>query len=88
MAKPVSWECMAEELRTAPPPTPDDVSRALDGTPLDSASAIVRHMAALEVTGRITHTGTMFRDLLEVLERHGEAAMLEQMYRLYGHPAA
>ena len=84
----VDWDRVAEKLQTAAPPTPDDVSRAMDGTPLDSAAAIVRHMAHLETSGEITHTGTMFRKLLQVLNRDGEDRMLEEMYRLYGQPAA
>lgn len=79
-------ETISEELRHADPPTADDVSRTLDGEPLTSEAAIVRHMAHLETSGLITHTGRMFRDLLDVLERDGEQAMLDEMHRLYGPP--
>ena len=84
----VDWDRVAEKLQTAAPPTLDDASRAMDGTPLDSGAAIVRHMAQLETSGEIPHMGTMFRELVQVLNRDGEDRMLEEMYRLYGHPAA
>lgn len=80
----VDWERYERSLRSAGPPTPDDVSRALDGTPLDTPAAVVRHMADLEARGLITHTGTMFTDALAVLERDGEDAMVAWTHETYG----
>lgn len=83
----VDWARVEREWNEGlPPRTPDDVSRALDGTPLDSEAAIIRHMAGLEEREIITHTGRMFRDLLVVLDRDGEEAMIAEMHRLYGAP--
>lgn len=82
----VDWERIAGDLKHADPPTEDDVSRTLDGTPLDSEAAIVRHMAELEREGVLTASGSMFTNLLDVLERDGEAAMIQDMHRRYGPP--
>lgn len=62
----VSSVKVAADLRAAPPATADDVSRGLDGSPLDSEAVIVRHMADLEVRGLLTESRDprMFRDLL------------------------
>lgn len=79
----VDWDRIRRDRRNLPSPTPDDVSRALDGTPLDTPAAVVRHMADLEDTGAVTHTGRMFRDAREVLDREGEAAMLRWLHRQY-----
>jgi hypothetical protein len=83
----VDWDRFERDLQHADPPTADDVSRTLDGTPLDSEAAIVRHMAELERDGVLTESGTMFTDLLDVLDRDGEAAMIRRMHQLYGPPA-
>lgn len=84
----VDWDRVEREWRQGlPPPTPDDVSRLLDGTSLDGEAAIIRHMADLERRGIGADTGIMFRDLLAVLDRDGEQAMIVEMHRLYG-PAA
>lgn len=79
----VDWNRIRRDRSNLPPPTPGDVSRALDGTPLDTPAAVVRHMADLEDTGVVTHTGRMFRDAREVLDREGEAAMLRWLHRQY-----
>lgn len=83
----VDWDRFERDLKNAGPPTDDDVSRTLDGTPLDGEAAIVRHMAQLELDGVLTTSGSMFTDLLDVLERDGEAAMIRHMHQLYGPPA-
>lgn len=62
----VGWDRFERDMKDAGPPTPDDVSRSLDGTPLDSEAAIVRHMAQLERNGVLTTSGSMFTDLLKV----------------------
>lgn len=79
----VNWDRIAGDLRDAQPPTDDDVSRALDGTPLTSAASIVRHMAEIEAEG-VLDTGRMFRDLLQVLEDFGEDEMMAEMWRRHG----
>lgn len=84
----VDWDRFERDLKDAGSPTPDDVSRSLDGTPLDSEAAVVRHMAQLERDGVLTTSGSMFTDLLKVLERDGEAAMVGHMHQLYGPPSA
>lgn len=87
MARPrlvVDWVRFERDRRHLPPPTPDDVSRLWDGTPLDTPAAVVRHMADLETREVITHTGTMFRDALAVLERDGEDATVAWTHETYG----
>lgn len=79
----VDWDRIAVELKEAAPPTDDDVSRALDGTPLVSGESIVRHMAELETAG-LFDTGRMFRDLVQVLEEFGEEEMMAEMWRRHG----
>ncbi len=79
----VDWDRLAADLKDADPPTDDDVSRALDGTPLVSGASIVRHMAELESEG-LLDTDRMFRDLLKVLEEFGEEEMMAEMWRRHG----
>lgn len=84
----VDWERVTRDRAASSSATCDDVSRALDGTPLDSEAAVVRHTAQLEAAGLIPHTGTTYRELAEVLERDGNDAMIAAMHRQYGPPAS
>lgn len=84
----VDWDRFERDLTNAGPPTPDDVSRTLDGTPLDNKAAIVRYMAELERDGVLTTSGSMFTDLLDVLERDGEAALIRGMHQRHRPPTS